>query len=128
MYNGKAVFLGDKPWHYRDGAEGLVARVIAFEAPSGPPMDITVQILKRWCAQSGVALTNVMQNTLVDLTQTNGVLHLGFGIIKRGLRGPGTIDTDDGTATITWDEIRQMMEEARKDGKLKKTKRPALNI
>ncbi len=33
MYNGKAVFLGDKPSHYRDGAEGLVARVIAFEAP-----------------------------------------------------------------------------------------------
>jgi hypothetical protein len=85
-------------------------------------MDITGQLLERWCAQSGVELTNVMQDSFVELTRTNEALRIGFGIVKRNLRGPGTIDTGDGIAVVSWEEIRQAMREVRRQGKLKKDK------
>jgi hypothetical protein len=118
--NGLVVFLGDKSYTYRNGTQGQVPRVIAFEAPSGPPMDISNEILRKWASKSDIEFTDISQDSLIWLTKTNDALRLDFGIVKRGLRGPGTIDALGAFAIISWEEARQIMQKVRKEGKLKK--------
>lgn len=120
--NNIAVLLGEKAKLYGDGRERLTRRLIAFEAPAGPPMDITDQVFQKWCQESDVQFTNVIQDSFVGLIKTNGVLRFDFGILKRGMRGPDTIDAADGTAIITWPDVESIIQDVKKNGKLKKEK------
>lgn len=116
------VLVGGKADAYKDGHERLSQRLIAFEAPSGPPMDITDDVLKKYCVKSGVAFTNIIKDSYASLIETNGLLQIDFGIIKTGLRGEGSIDAEDGAFVVSWDEIKSIMAEVKKTGKLKKEK------
>jgi len=116
------VLLGRKAKPFGDGIERLTTRLVAFEAPTGPPMDITDQVLENWCGKNGVQVTNIIQDSFVGLIKTNNVLRFDFGIIKRGLRGPDTIDAADGTAMISWSEVAEIIQDVKKTGKLKKEK------
>ena len=120
--NNFAVLLGDTAKTYKDGQEGLAPRVIAFEAPGGPPADITDQILQKWSSENGVTLSDVLPGSFVGLIKTNGALQLDFVIIKRGLRGPDSIDTADGTAIISWSEIEMLVQDVKQNGHLQKEK------
>jgi hypothetical protein len=117
--NNLAVLVGGV---YDDGMKRFNDRLIAFEAPAGPPMDITDQLLKKYCAESGVAFTNIIKDSFVSLTKTNGSLQILFGIIKIGERGPGWISDHDATMTISWHDIEAIMADVKKTGKLKKEK------
>jgi len=118
--NNIVVLLGNKAKLYGDGRERLTTRLISFEAPVGPAMDVTDQVMQNWCMKSGIQFTNVMQDSYVDLEKTNGALRLDFVIIQRGLRGPATIDTADGAAIISWENVKSIMKDVKKDGKLEK--------
>ena len=120
--NNFAVLLGDKAKTYKDGKERLAPRVIAFEAPSGPPADVTDSILQKWSLENGVPFSDVTQDGFASLTITNGSLKLEFIVWKRGLRGPDTIDVVGGTAIIAWSEIEAIIQDVKKTGKLKKEK------
>ena len=85
-------------------------------------MDITDQVLQKYCAETGVAFTNVIKDSFVCLTKTNGLLQIGFGILKRNERGPGDITAHDATMTISWHDIEAIMADVKKNGKLKKEK------
>lgn len=120
--NNLAVLVGGKAELYSDGEERLTKRLIAFEAPSGPPLDITDQVLQKYCAENGVASTNVMKDTFASLTKTNAAVQVDFGIIKIGERGPGTSNAHDATLIISWRDIEAIMKDVKKAGKLKKEK------
>ena len=85
-------------------------------------MDITEQVLQKYCAGSGVEFTNITKDSFVSLTKTNGRLQILFGIIKVGERGPGTINAHDATMTISWQDIEAIMQDVKKTGKSKKEK------
>jgi hypothetical protein len=120
--NDIAVLVGGIASKYKDGRERLSDRLIAFEAPSGPPLDITDQVLQKYCAESGVDFTNVIKDSFVSLTKTNGALQILFGIIKIEERGPGWISDHDATLTISWHDIEAILADVKKTGKLKKEK------
>jgi len=120
--NNFALLVGGKAELYKDGNERLRERLIAFEAPSGPPLDITDQVLQKYCEESGVDFTNVTKDSFVCLIKTNGVLQIGFGILKRNERGPGDITAHDATMTISWHGIEVIMADVKQNGKLKKEK------
>jgi hypothetical protein len=120
--NNIALLVGGKAELYKDGNERLRERLIAFEAPTGPPLDITDQVLQKYCASSGVAFTNVTKDSFVSLTKTNETLQILFGIVKIGERGPGDVTAHDATMTISWRDIETIMADVKKNGKLKKEK------
>ena len=120
--NNIALFAGGKAELYDDGVERLRERLMVFEGPSGPSLDITDQLLQKYCAESGVDFTNVIKDSFVSLTKTNGALQILFGIIKVGERGPGTTNAHDATMTISWRDIEAIMADVKKNGKLKKEK------
>jgi len=117
--NNLAVMVGGV---YDDGMKRFSARLIAFEAPTGPPMDITEQLLQKYCAESGVKRTNVIQDSFVSLTKTNDALRIDFVILRRGLKSPDSIDDGDGIEIIPWHDIEAIMQDVKKTGKLKKEK------
>jgi hypothetical protein len=118
--NNIAILVGGVASTYKDGQERLSDRLIAYEAPTGPPMDITDQILQRYCAQSGVAFTNVTKDSFVSLIKTNDDVQIEFGIVKRNERGPGDITAHDATMIISWHDIEAIMSDVKTTGKLKK--------
>jgi hypothetical protein len=120
--NNVALLVGGKAELYKDGNERLRERLIAFEAPAGPPLDITDQVLKKYCAESGVDFTNVTKDSFVSLTKTNETLQILFGIVKIGERGPGDVTAHDATMTISWRDIEAIMANVKKTGRLKKEK------
>lgn len=117
--NNFAVLLGDKAKVYADGKERLAKRLIAFEAPSGPPMDITDQVLSKWCSESGTPLGNVVQNSFVGLSKTNNALRLDFVLLKNA---PEATEAGDGIAIISWRDLESIIQEVKKSGKLQKEK------
>jgi hypothetical protein len=121
--NNIVVLVGGKAEIYEiDGRERLRDRLIAFQAPSGPPLDITDQVLKKYSSESGIAFTNIVKDSFHSLLKTNGALQIDFVILKRDLRGVGSIDADGGTAIISWHDIETIMQDVKKNGKLKKEK------
>lgn len=120
--NNIAVLVGGIASRYTDGRERLSDRLMAFEAPIGPPMDITDQVFQKYCVESGVAFTNVTKDSFVSLTKNNGALQILFGIIIIGERGPGTINHHDAAMTISWHDIEAVMQDVKNTGKLKKEK------
>lgn len=120
--NNLAVLIGGKAELYDDCRERLRDRLMAFEAPDGAPVDITDQVLRKYCAESGVDSTNVIKDSFVSLTKTNGSLRIDFGIIRRGERGPGTINDHDAFIIISWRDIEAIIQDVKKNGKLHKEK------
>lgn len=121
--NNMAVFIGGRAELYQDGVERLRERLMAFKAPAGPPVDITDQVLQKYCAESRVAFTNVTKDSFVSLTKTNSSLRIDFGIIRRGERGPGTINAHDASMTISWHDLEDIIQDVEKTGTLRKEKR-----
>jgi hypothetical protein len=122
--NNFAFFVGGIAHVYKeDGVERLSDRLMAFEAPAGPPMDITDQVLKKYCAESSVAFTNVVKDSFVSLTKTNDALKIEFCILKRDERASGDITIHGTTNIISWRDIEAIMQDVKQNGKLKKEKR-----
>src|ERR1017187_131804 len=120
--NSVALLVGGKADLYDDGVERLRQRLIAFEAPDGPPLDITDQVLKKYCAESGIAFTNVTKDSFTSLVKINDGLQIYFGIITIGESRPGWISNHDASTTISWRDIEAIMQDVKKSGKLKKEK------
>jgi hypothetical protein len=76
--NKIAVLVGGKAELYKDGIERLRERLMAFEGPTGPLLDITDQVLQKYCAKSGVAFTNVIKDSFASLTKTNDAVQIDF--------------------------------------------------
>ena len=120
--NNLTVLVGGKAELYDDGKERLRDRLIAFEAPIGPPLDITDQVLQKYCAKSGVDFTNVVKDSFAWIKKSNNELQIAFIILNREERGPGTITSHGTTMTISWHDIEVIMQDVKKAGKLKKEK------
>ncbi len=121
--NDIAVLVGGKSELYDDGIERLRERLMAFEGPAGPPLDITDQVLQKYSLESGVKLTNIIKDSFVSLVKTNSGIQILFGVIKVGERGPGTINAHDAAMIISWHDIEAIMADVKKTGKMKKEKR-----
>ncbi len=121
--NHLAIMVGGIAEIYEDGVERLRQRLIGFQAPNGTPVDLTDQILLKWCAASGVEFTNITKDPFVSLKKTNDALQIDFVILKRGARGPGDIMAGDGTAIIQWPEIESIIRDVKTNGKRKIEKR-----
>ena len=117
--NNLAVFVGGV---YDNGMQRFTDRLIAFEAPAGPPIDITEELLQKYSAKSGVQLSDIMPDSFTGLTKTNDLLRIELGIIKRNERGPGDMTTHDGTLMISWEVIKLIIQDVKKNGKLKTEK------
>lgn len=120
--NNLAVFIGGRAELYRDGVERLRQRLMAFEAPVGPPVDITDQVFQKYCAESGVDFTNIIKDSFVTLTKTNSSLGILFGIIRIGERGPGTITDHDAFLTIAWRDVEAIIQDVKETGTSHKEK------
>ena len=119
--NNVAVLVGGIAHRYpEDGVERLSDRLIAFEAPAGPPMDITEQVLLKYCADNGIKRANVIQDSFVSLTRTKDVLQITFGVLKEDEKGNST--AQDTTNTISWHDIETIMSNVKQTGNLKKEK------
>jgi hypothetical protein len=118
-----AVLVGGRAELYDDGVERLRERLIAFEAPAGPPVDITDQVLQQYCAESSVDFTNIIKDSFDSLTKTNDSLVFSFGIIRIGERGPGTINDHDAFLTISWRDMEAIIQDVKKTGTLRKEQR-----
>ena len=121
--NDTAVLIGGKAALYPDGNERLTERLIAFNGPTGPSMDITDQVLMKYYAGTGMGLTNFMWGSLGSLTKTNNLIQIPFGSSK-GMPGskeffPTAFDCH---LTISWRDIEAIMADVKKNGKLKKEK------
>jgi hypothetical protein len=120
--NDTAFLVGGVATLYKDGNERLSDRLIAFKGPTGPPMDITDQVLQKYYAGTSFSLTNFMWDSFVSLIKTNGSITIPFSSDK--IR-PGTKDIwepFDSTLTISWNEIDAIMQNVKTNGKLKKEK------
>lgn len=121
--NKLAVFVGGV---YDDGMKRFGDRLIAFEAPVGPPIDITEEVLHKYCVENGVKRVDVMQDSFVSLTKTNDALRIDFVILKRGIKSPDSIDDGDGIAIIPWLDMEAIIADVKKTGKLQKEKQSGI--
>jgi len=121
--NGLALLVGGVADVYDDGRERLRQRLIAFKAPSGPPLDVTDQILLRYSAASGVPMKNMIADSFVWLTQSNDAVTITFSVVDSSNRAAGAdaavpwkvlegITADVGTngtwKTEKWSGVRYM--------------------
>jgi hypothetical protein len=117
-----AVLVGGIASIEPDGQERLCDRLLAFEAPGGPPLEITDQIYRQYCARTGVAFADIMTNSFHSITQTNDSLLFKFSIRETDpTLNPafwrGT------TFTISWQDIDAIIQDVKKNGKAKKEQR-----
>jgi hypothetical protein len=124
--NNIAVFVGGKTEESISANQKMGQRLIAFEAPYGPPLDITDEVLENYCSKNNCAITNIVKNSFTSLTKTNDLIKIEFVIIKNGLRGKGSVDADGGTEIISWRNIEAIMADVKKNGKLKKEKQSGI--
>jgi hypothetical protein len=117
--NGIAVLVGGKAEIYDDGIERLRDRLMAFEAPVGPPMDITDQVLQKYCTENRVEFTNVVKDSFHSLTKINGKLEIIFLVLTKT---PENTDVRGVTNLISWHDIEAIIQDVKKTGKLKKDK------
>jgi hypothetical protein len=120
--NDTALLVGGIASLYKDGNERLSDRLIAFKGPTGPPMDITDQVLLKYYTRTGFGLTNFMWDSFNTLTKTNGSIQILFCSTKIRAGSKNIWDPFDCTLTISWNEIDATMQDVKKNGKLKKEK------
>jgi hypothetical protein len=121
--NDTAILVGGKAELYYDGVERLTQRLIVFKGPSGPPMDVTDQILEKYYAGTGLGLTNFMKDGFASLTKTNNLIQIEFVSTKGMPGGKDFYSTSFGChLIISWHDIEAIMADVKKNGKLKKEK------
>jgi hypothetical protein len=120
--NDTAVFVGGISSLYKDGNERLSDRLMAFKGPSGPPMDITDQVLMRYYTGTGMSLTNFMRDSFNTLTITNGSVRILFASDKLRAGTKDIWDPFDSVVTLSWQDIEAIMADTQANGKLKKEK------
>jgi hypothetical protein len=121
--NNTTFLVGGKAEVYIDGIERLTKRLIVFEGPVGPPMDITDQVLQKYYAGTGLGLTNFMWDSFVSLTKTNDSIRIEFVSTKGRPGGEGFFSTAfDCHLTISWHDIDAIIQDVKQNGKLKKEK------
>jgi hypothetical protein len=119
--NDTALFVGGKAAIYPDGNERLTERLIAFKGPTGSPMDITDQVFQKYYEDKGLSLTNFLGFNSLD--KTNGEIQILFGSTKGRPGSKEFLTTAFGsTLTISWNEIGLIMNDVKKNGKLKREK------
>ena len=123
VHDDTALLVGGKAALYNDGQERLTSRWIAFKGPTGPPMDITDQMLLKYYAGTGLGLTNFMWDTIGQLIETNSLIRAEFGSSK-GMPGDRDFYSSAFSCylTISWDEIDAIMQDVKQNGKPKKEK------
>lgn len=123
--NNVAFLVGGKTLEYTDGDEHLTRltqRLFVFEAPSGPPMDITDQVLKRYYAGTGFGLTNFMWDSFSSLRKTNDSIRIAFVSTKLLPGSAHHWQPFDSWATISLSDIKAIMKDVRANGTLQKEK------
>ena len=120
--NDVALLVGGKSALYLDGHERLTKRLILFKGPSGPPMDITDQILQKYYVGSGYNLTNFMWDSFASLVKTNDSVKIDFVSDKIRAGTKDIWDPFDSSLIISWHDIESIMADVKKNGKLKKEK------
>ena len=109
-----ALLVGGKSELYDDGVERLTKRLIAFEAPGGPPLDVTDQIFARWCATNGLTLTNILKDGIAALNSTNDGARIEFVTIKKF---PDKTDVNGRVAVVSWAELKSIIADLKSNGK-----------
>ena len=122
VHSNVVILIGGRAEPHRDGSERLAKRITAFTAPNGPRLDITEDVLDRYCRESNLTSTNIMKDSLVGITQTNDVLRIDFVILKFGLHGEGSINDADGIEFISWPEVQVIMDAVKAKGSVKREK------
>ena len=120
--NNTAVLIGGRAEVYDDGKERIAKRLIAFEAPKGPSVDITEPLLQIWASQNGVNITNYVKDSFASLTKTNDAIQIDFVFVRYQERGPGTINAHGATIVIPWRRVETVIQDVIKNGKHKKEK------
>ena len=106
-----AVFVGDEgyrqPPHY---VRATRPRLFAVRA-SGPPLDITEEVLWRWSQKSGEEFTNLVMTASIAYPQEKGnSIELYFA---RGINKSFSVQCD-------WDQISDIMREVKEKGVVRK--------
>jgi hypothetical protein len=114
-----AVLVGGMAEVYPDGAERFSQRLIAFEAPAGPALDITDQVLREWCSTSGIEATNIIKDPFASITKTNDSLAIDLVYLERG---NGTTKGHGTNALVSWGSVAAIIKDVRQTGKLRKEK------
>jgi hypothetical protein len=116
--NDTALLVGGKATLFPDGKERLTARLIAYKGPSGPPMDITDQVLEKYYAGTGMGLTNFLWDSFHSLSTTNEHVQIIFCSFRRNWLQDGF----DCTLSTSWRGLDEIIEEVGKTGKMKREK------
>jgi hypothetical protein len=121
-----ALVVGGVLEKHVDGEDYMDAHLIVFQAPNGPPMDITDEIYKTYCKETGIPFTNIIRNSFVGLTRTNDSVRVGFSALKKHDGPPRWSDSIDATVTISWLDIGSILADVKKNGTTRKEKRSGI--
>jgi hypothetical protein len=109
------------------GGDLLRDHLIAFRAPSGPPMDITDDIFRIFCTNTGVSFTNIQRdNGFVGLIETNDSVQIDISFWRKHEGAPTWSDSTNAIFTISWGDIDRVLEDVKKNGKMRKEKRSGI--
>jgi hypothetical protein len=114
-----AVLIGGIAAPYADGRERLTERLLAFEAPNGPTVDITDQVFIPWCNRNGFSITNVVRDGFHSVVNTNGLLQIIFLVTENNLARTRVMGTN---LFIAWSEIGNIIADAKSKGHMVKEK------
>jgi len=121
IHNDVAVFVAEKTSETPnpDNRRATTERLFAVRAPN-LPLDITDQVLQQYCTETGLAFTNFVKDSFASLNKTDNALEIPFGILSRGERGPGTINIHGTTMTLSWHDIKAIMQDVSATGTIRK--------
>ena len=83
-------------------------------------MDITDQVMQKYCAESGLKIENVVKDSFHSLIKVNDKLEIIFLVL---IKTPEDTDVHGVTNSISWHDIEAIMQDVKQTGKLKKEKR-----
>jgi hypothetical protein len=124
--NDLIVLIGEITVADSDGEEDAGDRLIAFQAPSGPPVDISEDVYKRFSTKNDVALTNIVRNTINGLIKSDNGIEMRVPYFKSGGGKRDVLDPDRITFQISWPELEAIVADVRKTGVTKKEKRSGI--
>lgn len=115
------VIIGGMSRHDPDGIDRLTGRLLAFDDSAGPALDITDDVLLRYYLPKQMGLTNFVDDSLLELVNTNDSLHIEF-VSSRGTAGHADyIRTAFGSnVDVPWNEVEMIMADVRRNGALKR--------
>ena len=114
--NHTAVLVGYSPETRSNSPPG---RLIGFEAPAGPPTDISEQVLRKWCGQQGVEPASIVEVSFGSIARANDVLLIEFRARKKTAEAPRSRGAITATVVVPWKELAALIEEVQKGVKPK---------